>query len=57
MALLKSSKYDRFCPPAVNTVYNTIDMLSDYEIVDGITVKERGKIYRMPEILAIVEAL
>ena len=36
-------------------VYNAIDMLSDDGIIDEITGKERGRVYRAPEILAIVE--
>ena len=37
-------------------VYNAIDMLSRDGIINGITGKERGKVYRAPAILAIVEA-
>lgn len=37
-------------------VYNAIDMLSEEGIINEITGKERGKVYRAPEILNIVES-
>jgi Fic family protein len=37
-------------------VYDAIDMLSEDGIIEEITGKERGKVYRAPEILAIVES-
>ena len=40
---------------SMKAVYNAIDMLSDDGIIDEITGKERGKVYRAPDILAIVE--
>jgi Fic family protein len=36
--------------------YNAIDMLSEDGVIDEITGKDRGKVYRAPEILAIVES-
>ncbi|MFC6752067.1 Fic family protein [Halorubrum tibetense] len=40
---------------SMKAVYNAIDMLSEDGIIDEITGKERGKVYRAPEILTIVE--
>ena len=40
---------------SMKAVYNAIDMLSEDGIIDEITGKERGRVYRAPEILAIVE--
>jgi len=40
---------------SMKAVYNAIDMLSDDGIIDEITGKKRGKVYRAPDILAIVE--
>jgi len=37
-------------------VYNAIDMLSNDGVINEITGKERGRVYRAPEILAIVES-
>ena len=37
-------------------VYNAIEMLSEDGIINEITGKERGKVYRAPEILNIIES-
>ncbi len=41
---------------SMKSVYNAIDMLSEDGIIDEITGKQRGKVYRASEILAIVES-
>lgn len=52
---LQASRAQEATGRSKKAVYNAIDMLSDDGIIDEITGKERGRVYRAPEILAIVE--
>ena len=52
---LQASRAQEATGRSKKAVYNAIDMLSDDRIIDEITGKERGRVYRAPEILAIVE--